>query len=49
MKNKCVICGELFNGYGNNPNPVKDSGVCCDRCNNLHVIPARIQKIGGTI
>lgn len=39
----CCICGEPFEGYGNNPAPVKQDGLCCDTCNRHFVIPARIQ------
>ena len=38
----CCICGEEFEGYGNNPEPVKESGKCCDACNRKFVIPARL-------
>lgn len=41
---KCVICGEKFEGYGNNPRPLKDHGVCCDFC-NADVLWARIQQL----
>jgi DNA-directed RNA polymerase subunit RPC12/RpoP len=37
----CVICGKKFKGYGNNPRPVKNEGVCCDECNWKYVIPKR--------
>ena len=40
-KTKCCICQEEFTGYGNNPEPVKFSGRCCDTCNGRYVIPAR--------
>jgi len=39
---KCVICGKTFAGEGNNPDPVKSQGRCCDSCNIVHVIPLRI-------
>lgn len=42
MRHKCCICGKRFVGYGNNPRPVKWSGVCCDDCNRNVVIPARL-------
>lgn len=42
-KSRCCICGKVFNGYGHNPVPVKASGVCCEKCNEL-VIIKRIQK-----
>lgn len=40
----CAICGKVCSGYGNNPWPVvKDAdAVCCDHCNWLYVIPARL-------
>lgn len=38
---KCSICGEEFDGFGNNAQPVKD-GLCCDFCNEKVVIPTRI-------
>ena len=37
----CCICGELGIGYGNNAQPIAN-GRCCDLCNTMHVIPARI-------
>ena len=43
MKNKCCLCGEEFEGYGNDPSPLKESGECCDRCNAEKVIPARLE------
>ena len=43
MKNKCCLCGEEFEGYGNDPAPLKDSGECCGRCNAEKVIPARLE------
>lgn len=41
---KCCICGKEFNGFGNNPWPVKMEGKCCDECNGAHVIPARLAQ-----
>ena len=38
----CCICGEETTGYGNNPEPVRHTGRCCDACNRKFVIPARI-------
>ena len=43
MKKTCCLCGEEFDGYGNNPAPLKESGECCDRCNAEKVIPARYE------
>lgn len=45
MKNKCCLCGEEFEGYGNNPAPLKESGECCDQCNAEKVIPARCEAM----
>lgn len=44
-KQKCCICGQEFEGYGNNPWPVKENGECCDKCNYEKVIPARINQL----
>lgn len=41
-KKICCICGKEFEGWGNNPYPLKDEGECCDDCNFKYVIPARI-------
>ena len=41
----CCICGKKFKGYGNNPEPVKSEGRCCNKCNDTIVIKARIEKI----
>lgn len=43
----CCICSSTIGGmgYGHNPRPVKDEGRCCDMCNGLHVIPARIEAM----
>ena len=45
-KKVCVICGREFEGYGNNPDPVKHHGECCDECNMTVVIPARLGLMG---
>jgi DNA-directed RNA polymerase subunit RPC12/RpoP len=42
---KCIICGKEFEGYGNNPWPVKAKGRCCDECNLNFVIPARLKMV----
>ena len=41
----CCICGDDFEGYGNNPSPYKESGKCCDACNRKFVIPARLMQL----
>jgi len=42
----CCICDNIFQGYGNNPEPISDDedGVCCDNCNGMYVIPLRMLK-----
>lgn len=44
---KCSICGKEFEGWGNNPYPVTkgEDDRCCDECNMLYVIPARIASL----
>ena len=37
----CSICGDEFEGYGNNAQPV-NNGTCCDNCNKRVVLPIRI-------
>lgn len=32
-KHKCCFCGKEFEGWGNNPSPLKEKGRCCDDCN----------------
>ena len=43
----CCICGGVFTGYGNNPYPVdeNENARCCDNCNALYVIPARLDRL----
>ena len=38
---KCCICKKSFKGYGNNPWPLKEEGVCCNEC-NAKVLFARL-------
>lgn len=47
MEFKCCICGGTFKGYGNNTWPVvkDDDAMCCDLCNSLEVVPARIRMM----
>lgn len=46
-KRVCCICGKVIEGWGNDPYPVRDEGVCCYECNVKYVIPARILAITG--
>lgn len=41
----CCICGKEYEGWGNNPYPVKENGECCRECNMTQVIPARVRLI----
>ena len=46
MKEKtkiCCLCGKEYKGYGNNALPLHD-GKCCNECNSLKVIPARLKE-----
>jgi len=43
-ESECVLCGEKFNEYGNNPYPLAEEGECCDSCNN-DVIYARLEEM----
>jgi hypothetical protein len=40
----CSICEQVYVGFGNNARPI-NSGRCCDDCNALEVIPARIMAM----
>ena len=48
MPLKCCICDQEIKpnaagwAHGNNPEPVRNWGRCCDDCDNRVVIPARI-------
>lgn len=45
---KCCICKkELKTNEGNNPDPIKKKGKCCNKCNWEIVIPARLKKYMG--
>ena len=30
----CVLCNEVAEGHGHNPEPLAKEGRCCDKCNN---------------
>ena len=40
----CCICGRKFYGFGRNPRPLKEKGVCCDFCNE-RVVKERLRLI----
>ena len=41
----CCLCGCKFTGLGNNPWPLSENenDRCCNACNEVRVIPARIE------
>ncbi len=49
----CCLCRDIFEGWGSNPDPIKDSDgewfaeeeECCDDCNSTKVIPARFKEL----
>ena len=43
----CCICGQEYTGLGNNPYPVisDEDARCCDKCNIIKVIPARLEEL----
>ena len=41
----CCICGKQFEGWGNNPAPIKNEGECCDDCNMSVVLVARLRGL----
>jgi hypothetical protein len=43
-KFRCCLCGGKFEGFGNNPFPLRENGRCCDGCNATQVIPARLER-----
>lgn len=45
-KKLCVICGQPYEGWGNNPDPLFHRGRACDSCDDLKVIPARLERMG---
>lgn len=42
--NKCSICGAKYVGFGHNAQPINNKR-CCDVCNEIKVIPARLARI----
>lgn len=43
----CCICGQKFTGWGNNPYPVvtDENARCCNMCNEMRVLPARLAQM----
>ena len=40
---RCILCGEEYEGYGNNAEPLAE-GRCCDKCNEK-VVMKRIEEL----
>lgn len=40
----CVLCNARVSGWGNNPWPLANEGKCCEVCNLLQVLPARLAR-----
>lgn len=40
---KCCICNKEIIGKGNNPQPLRQNGRCCDVC-NFSVVKERLRK-----
>ena len=51
---RCCLCTDFFEGWGNNPDPVRDTEgeyfnedeECCNECNTNKVMPARFKEMG---
>mgnify|MGYP001225231146 FL=1 len=41
---KCKLCGTKYKGHGHNAEPLV-KGRCCNTCNYIAVIPARMLQI----
>ena len=44
---RCILCGATLpiGSFGNNPEPLAHEGVCCDTCNRIKVVPARVNEM----
>lgn len=43
-RKECCICGKTLERQGNNPEPIRFNGECCDFCNAMYVVPARLKS-----
>ena len=43
QEHECDLCGTPYYGFGNNAWPF--AGRCCDDCNEMAVIPARLKDL----
>lgn len=44
MSNICIICGEKYDRYGHNAQPII-KGRCCDVCDKIKVMPERLRQV----
>ena len=42
---RCCLCRSIFLGWGNNPEPLSNTGECCKKCDNEKVITSIIKYI----
>jgi hypothetical protein len=49
MMTKCIFCEADFEGSGHDPSPLATAadGVCCNKCHEDKVIPARMRNAEG--
>lgn len=52
--NTCCMCELPILGWGHNPWPwgdpeAKEDARCCSACNDIYVIPARIELLVGSL
>lgn len=38
----CVLCRKPFSEFGCSPFPLRRRGLCCNRCDDMKVTPARL-------
>jgi hypothetical protein len=43
-RKKCSLCDDYYTGMGHNAEPLS-KGRCCNSCNYLLVIPARLKQL----
>lgn len=47
-KDKCVLCFQKLpedHPGRNNPQPLSETGECCDLCNKTRVLPERFRRV----
>lgn len=41
----CCFCDKIYSGFGNNAEPVKPGGVCCNECCLNIIVPVRMVEL----